>query len=56
VAGDAGLFENSSMRVDRTRFEHDGWISVIGQHGKTVRVVDYWPGDPASSAERKASE
>ena len=33
------LFRDSRMGYDRTR--DDGWISVIGQDGKTVSVVDY---------------
>lgn len=32
-------FEDCKMGIDRTR--NDGWISVIGQKGKTVTVVDY---------------
>jgi len=35
------LFKDSSMGIDRTRVQQDGWISVIGQSGKTVSVVDY---------------
>jgi hypothetical protein len=50
ATGDAAVFEDSSMRTDPTRFDHDGWISVIGQRGKTVSVVDYRAGHPAGSA------
>lgn len=48
VAGKAALFQDSAMSVDRQRFEQDGCISVIGQRGKTVSVVDYWVGKPAA--------
>lgn len=41
VKGDGNLFKDSSVYVDRTRPAFDGWISVIGQSGKTVTVVDY---------------
>ena len=39
---DDRYFEDCKMGIDRTR--NDGWISVIGQHGKKVTVVDYWTG------------
>ena len=29
------------MGIDKMRMQQDGWISVIGQTGKTVTVVDY---------------
>ncbi len=45
VKGQATFFMDSQMGLDRTRFAHDGWVSVIGQNGKTVTVVDYWIGD-----------
>lgn len=32
------------MGIDRTRTAQDDWISVIGQHGKTVTVIDYYVG------------
>jgi hypothetical protein len=48
VAWKAAWFEDSSMVMDRRRFERYGWISVIGQQGKTVRVVDYKLGTPAA--------
>jgi hypothetical protein len=42
--GKPDLFKDSRMGVDKTRAPQDGWISVIGQVGKTVSVVDYWVG------------
>ncbi|MFC1761759.1 BNR repeat-containing protein [Planctomycetota bacterium] len=33
-------FSNCQLKVDRTRIGRDGWISVIGQQGKTVSVLD----------------
>lgn len=45
VNGQGAFFKDSQMGLDRTRFAHDGWVSVIGQNGKTVTVVDYWIGD-----------
>jgi ribosomal protein L24E len=45
VKGQEAFFKDSQMGLDRTRFAHDGWVSVIGQNGKTVTVVDYWIGD-----------
>jgi len=36
----AATFEDCHMGVDRTRLDRDGWISVIGQQGKTVSVLD----------------
>jgi hypothetical protein len=44
VAGPRGFAKDSSMGVDRLRVAHDGWVSVIGQSGQTVAVVDYWLG------------
>jgi len=41
--GPAGLFQNCSMAVDRERT--DSWLSVIGQTGRKVSVVDYRLGD-----------
>ena len=41
---DSKLFESSKIAVDRHRAAHDGWISVIGQRGKTITVIDYWIG------------
>lgn len=41
IEGRAALFKDSHMGVDKTRMAHDGWVSVIGQTGKTVSVVDY---------------
>jgi hypothetical protein len=32
------------MGIDKRRAAHDGWVSVIGQQGKTITVVDYWLG------------
>jgi hypothetical protein len=29
------------MAIDSRRAAQDGWLSVIGQRGKTVTVVDY---------------
>jgi len=45
VQGQAAYFQNCQMGVDRTRLAQDGWVSVIGQNGKTVTVVDYWIGE-----------
>lgn len=44
VNGQSRLFTDSKMALDARRAAHDGWISVIGQSGKTVSVVDYWVG------------
>lgn len=33
--------ENSKPARDVYRFSHDGWISVIGQQGKKITVVDF---------------
>lgn len=44
VRGQAQLFADSQMGIDATRAAQDGWVSVIGQHGKTVTVIDYWVG------------
>jgi hypothetical protein len=41
VLGKARWFEDSSIGVDVRRVAADGWVSVIGQQGKAVRVVDY---------------
>jgi hypothetical protein len=37
----AEKFVDSKMSVDHTRLKQDGWISVIGQQGKTITVIDY---------------
>ncbi|MBD5781612.1 glycoside hydrolase family 88 protein [Pelagicoccus sp. NFK12] len=50
ASGPATLFEDSKIQVDRSRA--DGWISVIGQTGKTVSVVDYWIGRSDPPEER----
>lgn len=42
VKGSSKLFNDCQMGLDRTRVAQDGWISVIGQSGKTINVVDYW--------------
>jgi hypothetical protein len=34
------LFEDSKIVVDSQRLSEDGWLSVIGQRGKRVTVVD----------------
>ena len=44
VNGQAEFFADSKMGIDRFRSAHDGWLSVIGQKGKTVTVIDYWIG------------
>ena len=33
------------MGVDGTCFAHDGWVSVIGQNGKTDTAVGCWISD-----------
>ena len=33
--------KDSQMGLDGARFACDGWVSVIGQNGKTVTVEDY---------------
>lgn len=35
------FFENCKAGRDDFRFAHDGWVSVIGQEGRTVRSVDF---------------
>ena len=42
--GRGTLFKDCQMGIDNTRPAQDGWISVIGQNGKTVIVVEYWIG------------
>lgn len=44
VSGKKHYFKDSKMGIDRTRVEQDGWVSVIGQNGKKVTVLDYWIG------------
>lgn len=39
--GHRELSVDAKIGTDRMRPGFDGWVSVIGQHGKTVRVVDY---------------
>lgn len=41
VAGWAEWFEDCKMCADVSRVGTDGWISVLGQQGKSIRVVDY---------------
>lgn len=35
------LVEDSRVQADSGRLEHDGWLSVIGQQGKKVTVIDF---------------
>ena len=42
AAGQPGLLQNCRIVVDQTRIDYDGWLSVIGQRGKSVTVVDYF--------------
>jgi hypothetical protein len=35
------LFSDSKAGRDPFRFAHDGWISIIGQQGKKISVVDF---------------
>lgn len=44
VSGQQAYFRDSRQGLDRTRPTQDGWVSVIGQAGKKVTVVDYWIG------------
>jgi hypothetical protein len=44
VTGQSSFFKDSTPGIDKTRAEHDGWVSAIGQNDKTVTVVDYWLG------------
>ena len=37
----SSLFQDSKPVADPYRLSHDGWISVIGQQGKKVSVVDF---------------
>ncbi len=48
AAAQSSLFEDSRMGVDAARLTYDGWLSVIGQRGKTVTVADYWTGTTPS--------
>lgn len=41
VSDQNGHFKDCRMGMDRTRPAQDGWVSVIGQTGKTVTVIDY---------------
>ncbi len=45
VSGQNAYFKDCTMGMDRMRVAQDGWVSVIGQTGKKVTVVDYWIGD-----------
>lgn len=56
VAGDAAMFQDSAMSVDRKSVEESGTIFVIGQQGKTVRTVDYWMGKPTASEAQEKSK
>lgn len=49
TTGQRKFFADSKMGLDRTRAAHDGWISVIGQNGKNVTVIDYWVGKSRST-------
>jgi hypothetical protein len=40
VSGMNSFFKDCKPAMDATRI-HDGWVSLIGQSGKTVTVVDY---------------
>jgi hypothetical protein len=48
AALDSRWFKDSSCVLDRQRLAHDGWISLIGQQGKTVSVIDCWVGNPST--------
>jgi hypothetical protein len=37
----AEYFRDSKLACDGHRFQNDGWISIIGQQGSHVRVVDF---------------
>lgn len=39
----SALFEDSKICVDVRRLDHDGRLSVIGQQGRRIRVVDFPP-------------
>ncbi len=47
---DRSLFRDSKMGVDKTRVRTEGWISMIGQDGQTIRVVDYKIGPGSAPA------
>lgn len=46
---DGKLFEDSKFALDDQRPASDGWVSVIGQRGRKVTVVDYWIGKETNS-------
>jgi hypothetical protein len=35
------LFADCKPATDSTRVKQDGWVSQIGQNGKTISVLDY---------------
>ncbi len=39
--GTSACFKDSKPAIDSLRVSFDGWVSMIGQNGKTVKVVDY---------------
>jgi hypothetical protein len=41
VSGMKSLFADCKPATDTTRAKQDGWVSMIGQTGKTISVVDY---------------
>jgi hypothetical protein len=44
TTGHGDHFLDCKLGIDDQRIDHDGWVSVIGQTGKRVTVIDYWLG------------
>lgn len=40
ASSSSSYFSDCKAGRDAQRFDHDGWVSIIGQEGKTIRVVD----------------
>lgn len=41
---DPAIFEDCKPAIDRRRVEHDGCLSIMGQQGKKITVVDFYLG------------
>ena len=53
--GHGEYFLDSKMGIDQTRIAHDGWVSVIGQSGQRVTVIDYRLGSKHSDKQNQDS-
>jgi hypothetical protein len=55
TTGVGEYFLDCKMGIDQTRIAHDGWLSVIGQTGQRVTVIDYWLGSKHSDEQNQDS-